>query len=138
VAIHGALWLALALCVTGCGAVDYRAIDLQLDIVGSLPDTTETLHVCVSEVGELSAGAGNGRVVYAGLPADTATTVTVDFLDASGAVIGGAGPAIFEPSAAWVEQPQDQRQDGCTAQGQTAPDNETGWVLGVRFTEEPW
>ena len=129
---------ALLCCVSGCGSVEYRAVDLQLDILGSLPDATETLHVCVSAVGELTAGAGNGRVVYAGLPADTTTTVAVDFLDASGEVIGGAGPAAFEPGTDWMEQPQDPRKEGCTAQGQTAPDNEAGWVLGVRFTEEPW
>jgi hypothetical protein len=118
--------------------VEYRPVDLQLDILGSLPAATETLHVCVSDVGELSEGAGNGRVVFAGLPADTEAQVTVDFLDDLGAVIGGAGPATFEPNDTWMEQAQDERTGACTADGQAAPDNSESWVLGVRFTEEPW
>lgn len=134
-----ALWAAGSMSgATGCGGLDYRPVDLQLDILGRLPAATETLHLCVAEVGELSAGAGNGRVVFAGLPADTATTITVDFLDEAGTIIGGAGPAEFEPTTTWMELPQDQRDVGCTAQGSAVPEDAADWVLGVRFTEEPW
>jgi len=135
-------WPLWTVCVmssaAGCGGVDYRPVDLQLDIVGSLPEATETLHLCVADVGELSAGAGNGRVVFAGLPADKPATITVDFLDEAGTIIGGAGPAVFEATTTWMEQPQDQRASGCTAQGSAVPEEAAGWVLGVRFTEEPW
>ena len=44
------------------GIREYDPVDLQLDVDAPLPTAAETLHVCVTGAGELSAGAGNGRL----------------------------------------------------------------------------
>ncbi len=124
--------------LTGCASITYSPIDLQLDVVGAVPNDAQTIDMCVEGAGLLSEGAGNGRVMFAGLPADVATTVTLDFTDTSGAVIGGVGPVVFDVGTAWVQAPQDKRTTPCAADGQPVSSDEASWVLGTRFTSETW
>ncbi len=127
--------------LVGCGGgegVNYVPVDLQLDVVGTVPVDIETIHMCVEGSGELTEGAGNGRVMFAGLRADDVALVTLDFRDVDDVVIGGVGPVEMDNTTAWLEAPQDTREDGCTAAGSTAEDDAESWVLGVRFTGEVW
>lgn len=94
--------------------------------------------MCVEGAGFLNEGAGNGRVMFAGLPADVVTTVGLTFRDEEGAVIGGAGPVDFDTEVRWLEVAQDDRSEPCAADGQPVTSDQPSWVLGVRFSDEPW
>lgn len=127
-----------ALLLGGCAGVDYRPVDLQLDVLGAVPAEAETIRMCVEGVGELTEGAGNGRVVYAGLRTDSVAQVTLSFETETGDVIGGAGPVELDADTPWAEVEQDDRAEACTATAFDVPASEAGWALGVRFTAEPW
>lgn len=122
----------------GCASLDYSPVDLQLDVLGTLPSAAETIDMCVEGAGFLNEGAGNGRVMFAGLPADVVTTVGLTFRDEEGAVIGGAGPVDFDTEVRWLEVAQDDRSEPCAADGQPVTSDQPSWVLGVRFSDEPW
>lgn len=124
--------------VLACNSVDYRTVDLQVDVIGPVPVDAETLHMCVVGSGELSEGAGNGRVLFAGLHADQPASITIAFVDETGHVIGGAGPLNLDDGTPWAEVEQDQRDEDCTDEGIPAAADEESWVLGVRFTGETW
>jgi hypothetical protein len=129
------LFIAVPL-LSGCGRVDYDVADLQLDVAGPLPDGAETLHVCVSDVGELEQGAGNGRAAFTGLRAGEAVDVTLDVWDADGNVLASAGPATLDGDTPWASTPLLAPAEPCTAAGGRAPDDAETWLLAVRFVEE--
>lgn len=132
------LWsLALGI-LPACGSVAYRPVDLELDVLGALPVDAETIHMCVEGSGELSEGAGNGRVMFAGLHADQPATITLAFVDDAGGVIGGVGPVDLDDLTPWAEAAQDDRAEDCVADGTTTTADEASWVLGIRFTGETW
>ena len=122
----------------GCGSVAYRPVDLEIDVIGAVPAEAETIHMCVEGSGELSEGAGNGRVLFAGLHTDHTATITLAFFTDTGEVIGGAGPIDLDEATPWAEVEQDDRADDCVAEGTTTTADEASWVLGTRFTGETW
>lgn len=137
--------LPLLMPLAACGSVAYVPVDIEIDVLGSVPADVETLHMCVEGSGELSAGAGNGRVTFAGIRADTEAIVTLVFVDEDGVVIGGAGPVSLaaegfggDGSPAWLQVEQDDRSDDCVPVGVPASDDAETWVLGTRFTGETW
>ena len=133
--MRAALPLAL---LTACTSVAYRPVGLEIDVIGAVPLDAETIHMCVEGSGDLSEGAGNGRVLFAGLHTDHAATITLAFVTDAGDVIGGAGPIDLDETTPWAEVQQDDRADDCVAQGTTTTADEPSWVLGTRFTGETW
>lgn len=131
--------------LVACASVAYVPVDIEVDVLGVVPSDAETIHMCVEGSGEMSAGAGNGRVTFAGIRADTEAVVTLVFVDEDGVVVGGAGPVSlaaegFDVGDAppWLEVEQDDRSDDCVPVGTPASDDAESWVLGTRFTGETW
>jgi hypothetical protein len=122
--------------LSGCAVETYDVADLQLDVAAPLPIGAETLHVCVTGVGMLDRGAGNGRMAFPGLPVGDPAEVTVDVLDADGALLATAGPAVLDGDAPWATTPLGDPQDACHTTGELAPDEATSWLLVLRFAED--
>ncbi len=131
--------------LVACGSVAYVPVDIEVDVLGTVPIDAETIHMCVEGSGDLSEGAGNGRVTFAGIRADVEASVTLAFLDETGVVIGGAGPVNLaaegfgtDSAPNWLQVEQDDRAEDCVPVGVPASDDAESWVLGTRFTGETW
>jgi hypothetical protein len=154
-------WLAV-LALAGCPAAEgYRNADLQVDILGALPEDATRVRTCVDGAGSRTEGAGPDRYAVPGLPTVRAAVVTVDVLaartgtgpweeDTGGdavQVIARAGPVTVDAEVPWQETPlasfladgQDAGADcpdcpgACEATGAFAGEEEESWLLAVRF-----
>lgn len=125
----------------GCGRVDYDVADLQLDIAAPLPADAETLHVCVVGAGELSRGAGDGRLAFTGLPAGDPATVIVEASDDAGTLLGRTGATVLDADAPWVTTEWVTTGwlppgEPCVDAGAPAPAGSDTWLLALRFEEQ--
>ncbi len=120
--------------LSACARVDYQPVDLQLDVLGELPEEAATLHVCVEGAGEHSQGAGNGRGVFFGIP-EGLVVVLIDVLDEQGAVLATAGPVAFEDGETYATTPLEEGGRVCHDDGDVVPEGEPSQVLGYRIGE---
>ena len=125
--------LLLAACAN---PLNYRPVDLQLDLPALVPDEAETARICVAGVGEMSFGANlAGRFALAGIPADRANlNITVDLEDSDGEVLL---QGYADQLSGYGVGDVDECADGCvpcTATGRFATPEEASWVLAVRFS----
>jgi hypothetical protein len=127
----------LVLAVAGCEGVEYRAAELQLDVLERVPDSAETVRICVDGVGEQVFGARfNGRFAVTGLPTGRTYDVAIDALDADGELVGawsgvvsgyGVGDARCSDDTGMACEP-------CDAQGGFVQPGEDSWLLAVHFS----
>lgn len=116
-----------------CSAVEYRDADLQLDLLGEVPEDAEQVRVCVADVGEQSFGARiDGRFAVTGLYANEPVDVTIDLLDADAAVLARAEAADLDGYAE-LESRQCEGCEVCSEADNFAPAGGETWVLAVRF-----
>jgi len=137
----GSRLAALCVLLGGCGELDYRYGDLELDIEGPVPADAETLRLCIDGFGATTTGAGNGRAAVTGLGVDRDYSVFLDVLDADGAILATAGPAALSADAPFTTTPLlGVATDPCTADGSPAPQGADSWLLVIRFDETgtPW
>ena len=121
------------LAAVACSAVEYRDADLQLDLLGELPEEAESVRVCVGEVGEQDFGARiDGRFAVTGLPVGVPLDVDVEVHDADGAVLERASVEGLEGYAE-AEPLSCEDCEPCTEDGAFAPAGGETWVLAVRF-----
>lgn len=135
-----AAWGGLAVAM-GCVEVRYQRADLQLDVLGAVPEGAASVRVCVRGVGQRVVGAReDGRLSFLGIPAGAPVDVTVDVLDSDGALLGQAlAPLLSRYAAAPLELCADTGSPGCApceGLGQLAAPGEPAWVLGVRFVPD--
>ena len=126
--------LFLALVWTGgCGGVDYRAADLQLDLVGELPEDVASVRICVEGVGARVMGARlAGTYSYPGLPVDAPLDITVNVLDEDGEVLLEAQA----PALSGYREEELRECDPCSAcqaSGTAADPDGPSWLLALRF-----
>jgi len=114
--------------------VDYQPVDRQLDILGTMPEDTATLHVCVQGAGEHDQGAGNGQGVFIGLP-EGPLVVSLDALGEDGSVLASAGPASFAVDDDYQATPLEDDGELCRDDGQVVPADSPSQVLGFRIVE---
>lgn len=133
----------LALVLGGCRGVEYRAADLQLDVLERVPDTAETVRICVDGVGEQVFGARfNGRFALTGLPTGRTYDVSLDALDADGELVGAWRGVVsgYGVADARCQAPADDTGDTepacapCQAQGGFVQPGEDSWLLAVHFS----
>ncbi|HJN76428.1 MAG TPA: hypothetical protein QGF58_21045 [Myxococcota bacterium] len=116
-----------------CSAVEYRDADLQLDLLGDLPEEAEQIRVCVADVGEQTFGARlDGRFAVTGLYAEEAVDVTVDIVDVDDTMLERA---TVEGLTDYAEvEPRDcEGCEGCAEVDDFAAAGGETWVLAVRF-----
>jgi hypothetical protein len=116
-----------------CARVDYQPVDLQLDVLGALPDQAAMLHVCVEGAGEHTQGAGNGRGVFSGIPPGPAV-VRFDVLDEADGVLASAGPATFD-GVGYLTTPLLEGGEACLDDGAPVEAGAESQVLGFRVVE---
>ncbi|MFZ5476592.1 MAG: hypothetical protein ACOZNI_07435 [Myxococcota bacterium] len=122
-----------------CARTGYDVVDLQLDVADPLPAAAEQVHVCVAGAGELTEGAGNGRIAFTGLFAGEPAEVRLEVLDAAGDVLAVAGPVTLNAAKTYATAGLADEGEPCADAGERAPDDAETWVLGLRFLEdEPW
>lgn len=127
-------WLFL---LAGCARETYDVADLQVDVTAPLPADAETLRLCVTGVGTMETGAGNGRAAFTGIPADVPVELSLTVLDAAGGVLGGAGPVTVDAAAPYATTPfRDGAEPACAAEGERVAEGEPDQLLAVRFAED--
>ncbi len=127
--------LAGAVLASACARETYDVADLQIDVEAPLPTDAETLHICVSGVGELEQGAGNGRAAFPGLRAGEAVDVSVDVFDEGGTLLASAGPIRLDDATPYVATPLLDPAVPCVANGGVAAEGTDSWLLALRFLE---
>lgn len=123
-----------------CAATGYDPVALVMLVDAPLPAEAATVHVCVEGFGEMSFGAGNGRVAFTGIPTGIEVTATVDVLDIDSEVLGAATRTVV-PGASTVADllaPFLPADAPCADPGDRATADEAGGVLGIRFAEPSW
>lgn len=118
-----------------CARETYDVADLQVDVTAPLPAAAENLRMCVSEHGDLRVGAGNGRMAFTGIRADTQVVVTLDVLDEDGALIASMAPASLGPDVRYTTTALLDPAEPCTAEGDIAEAGADTWLLALRFEE---
>lgn len=127
-------WLLL---LAGCARETYDVADLQVDVTAPLPADAETLRLCVTGVGAMETGAGNGRAAFTGIPAAIPVEFALTVLDEEGGVLGGAGPVTVDASDPYATTPfREGAEPACTAEGERAAEGEPDQLLAVRFAED--
>lgn len=109
--------------------------DLQIDVAAPLPADAENLRMCVSDHGDLTIGAGNGRMAFTGIRAETEIVVTLDVLDAYGTLVASMAPASLGPDIRYTTAELLDPEVPCTATGDIAEAGAETWLLGLRFEE---
>lgn len=105
-----------------------------------MPIDAEQARICVADVGERLLGARfSGQMVFAGAPAGVPIDVTLDALDAEGAVIaqwvGEDVGAYTEGEAIDCGGDSEADCESCAATGQLAAPGEPSVVIGVTLLD---
>ena len=119
----------------GCARETYNPADLQIDVTAPLPADAENLRMCVSEHGDLTIGAGNGRMAFTGIRADTDVVVTLDVTDADGVLLASLAPTELGPDTRYTTAALLEPQAPCEADGEIAEAGADTWLLALRFEE---
>ena len=133
-AVKGAIIFAglVAPLVSSCTATEHTPVDLQLDLRGEQPLSTDTLRICATNGVEREFAVGDGRVVVTGLSARVDPEITVDVLDQSGMVTRRYGPTVLIAEYTVVDAVSDEAKP-CTGTGTVPALGDDSLILGVRF-----
>lgn len=83
--------LALLPLLMGCGDIQRKPADFQLDVHGADWVDTDRVRVCVEGLAVFESALGHGRVAVGALPPTDVLSVSVDLLDGETSM-GSVGP----------------------------------------------
>ena len=122
---------ALAAALAGCGGVEWRNADLQVDVAGAAWTDEDVVRICVAGVGEHEEAAGRGLIAFPGLPLGDPVEVRVSILDRP----GGAGPVELSEETPYARVAWADCEDcaPCTAEGAPAAAGDPDRLLAIRL-----
>ncbi|MBN2798432.1 MAG: hypothetical protein JXX28_04730 [Deltaproteobacteria bacterium] len=118
--------------LAACARTEHVAADLQVDVLGALPEEPVLARLCVEAGVARTMGAADGRFALTGLEPVAGPRFTLQLLDAEGAVLGGAGPVALVED--WTEVEYLPCEGCAPCLGGAGPwPGEDAWILAARL-----